>query len=354
MKRIIAVLTILLKNLLASAEPPDINQKLYDATDATDALDVEKVATLLDAGADPNWIKVKGKSTSSIIKNTIDNLYYESQSQQEVAKITSLLFEHGAKLTNKDNSILYVPVVQGAYDVTEILIKNGANASEFPAPNNVGNDITPVELAVRHSHSDIVELLVKNGAELPAKQDALQLRFVERAQFGSVPDMEDLLRQGAVINKKDKVGRTALIMSLSSLSLSKNASNFFFLLDAGADVNIHGKAVFKDDTTPLHVAVDYTSLPLNDHNIDPDEKRLCETILRSLLKAGAYVSARDETGLTPLHLAAKRNSVLAAQILLESDAKVMPRDGAGRTPLNYAESGEMIRLLKEYGAKELY
>ena len=30
----------------------------------------------------------------------------------------------------------------------------------------------------------------------------------------------------------------------------------------------------------------------------------------------------------------------------------MPKDKEGRTPLDYAESAEMIKILKKYGAKE--
>ena len=71
-----------------------------------------------------------------------------------------------------------------------------------------------------------------------------------------------------------------------------------------------------------------------------------------LLDNGAYVSGRDETGMTPLHVAAKHNNIYAAHLLLEKGSKVMPKDDKGKTPLDYAESYEMIKLLKKYGGKE--
>jgi ankyrin repeat protein len=64
------------------------------------------------------------------------------------------------------------------------------------------------------------------------------------------------------------------------------------------------------------------------------------------LKAGAKVSGTDERGWTPLHAAARFDNVLLAEILIKEGAKIMPRDNTGKTPLDYAESAAMIRLLK--------
>jgi hypothetical protein len=37
---------------------------------------------------------------------------------------------------------------------------------------------------------------------------------------------------------------------------------------------------------------------------------------------------------------------------LSNYSKVSPKDKFGKTPLDYAESGEVIKLLKQYGATE--
>jgi ankyrin repeat protein len=64
------------------------------------------------------------------------------------------------------------------------------------------------------------------------------------------------------------------------------------------------------------------------------------------------VSRQDNTGRTPLHIAAKYNNLYAADKLLKAGCKIMTKDFKGKTPLDLAESKEMIKLLKKYGAKE--
>ena len=84
----------------------------------------------------------------------------------------------------------------------------------------------------------------------------------------------------------------------------------------------------------------------------PDAPLYAKMVLHDLLKAGAYVSGESSTGATPLHVAAQWNNMVAAEMLIKAGAKINPKDNAGKTPLNYAQSGEMIALLKKNGAVE--
>ncbi|HCO94762.1 MAG TPA: hypothetical protein DIU00_12560 [Phycisphaerales bacterium] len=106
---------------------------------------------------------------------------------------------------------------------------------------------------------------------------------------------------------------------------------------------------------PLHQAIVSTKFCFNAKNTKRDielEKFLSERLLKLLIEKGAYISGRDDDEKTPLHMAAKWNNVVGAKMLIEAGAKIMPRDSDGKTPLDYAESAEMIKLLKSHGAKE--
>jgi len=58
----------------------------------------------------------------------------------------------------------------------------------------------------------------------------------------------------------------------------------------------------------------------------------------SLLDEGVPASVTDDTGRTPLHLAAANGHQLTAQVLLDHGADINARDKAGRTPLDEAEA----------------
>ena len=61
-------------------------------------------------------------------------------------------------------------------------------------------------------------------------------------------------------------------------------------------------------------------------------------IVRQLIDHGADVAARDETRLTPLHLAAFSGSVETVRLLIEHGADVTARDVCNATPLHSASS----------------
>ena len=55
-----------------------------------------------------------------------------------------------------------------------------------------------------------------------------------------------------------------------------------------------------------------------------------------LLSAGADVTARNDSGSTPLHRAAQLSTPQIIDILLKAGADVMARTNSGETPLHYA------------------
>ena len=115
-----------------------------------------------------------------------------------------------------------------------------------------------------------------------------------------------------------------------------------------------------DKTTALHEVMLMSSYVFDKkkqkekNSLKDDETRMsrAKTIIEALLQNGALVSARDYYGQTPLHVVAKKNNIVGATMLIKAGCKIMPTDRKGKTPLDYAESAEMIKLLKDHGAKE--
>jgi ankyrin repeat protein len=260
----------------------------------------------------------------------------------------NLLFEHNAKLQYCDKSILFWPVARGKYEIVKILLQKGASATFWPK-DEIGVDITPIEEATQNGHKSIAELLVKYGAKKLDEKDSVQIRFIEVARHGSLNELIGLVKKGANVNTKNRQEKTALINALGGFFDYQTYMKISYLFDLGADVNLRGRGQF-GITTPLHEAIFFSSFLYR-----PGGKRdrsYAEKVLQDLIKKGAFVSSRDENEKTPLHIAAENNHVYAAQMLLESGAKVMDKDKSGKTPLNYAESSEMMNLLKKHGAKE--
>ncbi len=333
------------------------SQQLYDsirwAEDGnTVIIDLEQIKLSIANGADPKWIKIRKGRVESILSRYVTVICMSRLVNPETVKKgfkgIEILFEHGAKLQYCDGAILYFPIASGKYDIVKLLLENGASATFWPK-DEIGSAITPIEVATQCGHDKIVNLLISYGAKRLSEKDAVQAKFVEVAFMGTLDDLKGQIKKGARVNIKDRQGRTALIGAL--MPFDHNAYiKVIYLLDLGADVNLKGLGVIKSRaaTLPLHVAIRLSSFLFRYKK----NTIYAEQILKELIKRGAFVSGRDEDDKTPLHIASKYNHLYAAQLLLESGSKVMPKDKSGKTPLDYAESAEMIKLLKNHGAKE--
>jgi len=122
--------------------------------------------------------------------------------------------------------------------------------------------------------------VAKPAIEDAEKLDDISVRpFFYRSWYGSEMITKELLRNGADVDSRDHLGRTA-----------------------------------------LHQAV------VANHRSDVVE----------LLKSGADISARDNNGRTALHLAAAVKGLEVLKVLLEEGADVNVRDNDGKTPLQMA------------------
>lgn len=341
----------------ASQDPNYWSKKLFEcvhfAPNGNEIIfDIETAEKALKNGADPNWINAKSKhkfNRTSVLNNFV---YLEMFNQDPFKKdscykIVDLLFKHGAKIQSTDVDILFVPVANGKLKLTELLLKNGVDPKFWS--RQIGTKLSPVEYAAKEGFTDIVNLLIKYGSKPIDSENQLQLSFIETARSGTLLELKKLFQTGKVnINTTNKNNNTALISAISDNLNFEYSLKVDFLLKNGALPNQEGQFLSGNYSKPLHIAVYTTAINMKSKR----NLKQAQDVLSLLVKHGAYISGRDSQNKTPLHWAAKFNNIHAARLLLENNSKVMPKDNLGNTPFDYAESGEMIRLLKSYGAKE--
>ena len=74
--------------------------------------------------------------------------------------------------------------------------------------------------------------------------------------------------------------------------------------------------------------------------------------VKRLIANDAHVNAKDKNGDTPLHTAALRGHTAVAKVFIAKGADVNAKDKDGDTPLDGAASPQMVKLLKQHGAKK--
>jgi ankyrin repeat protein len=138
------------------------------------------------------------------------------------------------------------------------------------------------------------------------------------AMKGDVLALQKLQEAGADLNAKVKLSDSvAAVRGDTPLHLAAREGKVpavAFLLFRGADV----RAKNERGVTPLHMAADQPQIALQ------------------LIEAGADVSVTDQTGRTPLHWAANDPDGVSTQVLLNHGAKTSAVDHDGRTPLHLA------------------
>jgi ankyrin repeat protein len=334
--------------LVSSWAGPVEEKALRDAAgcDAAVGFDIERVKAALKSGADPNAPTNTPRSFTPLdcVTLALGGSRSDDDLNRRAVEIARILFAAGAKLGLADREILFFPISSGNLELVRLLIDKGAS------PTAKLEGFTPTELARQYEQSAVYEYLISRGGIPVDSVSAAQMVLIEAARNGEIAAMERAIKDGARINGTDPHGKTALIAAVSVPTYEPSrAAAIWWLLDHGADPNQE----VVDWGLPLHIFVEANNHTLAGLTRRPDViKPMAEETLARLLKAGAKVSGMDAQGRTPLHVAAKADNVLAAAFLIALGAKVMARDEAGKTPLDYAESGPMIKLLKDSGATE--
>jgi ankyrin repeat protein len=328
----------------AVVQENDVQERLLTAVEA---LDAPGVTVALKEGANPTWVKgtTFGGRGFSVISRLV---LFGHGKEPKLIEILGLLVQAGVKLQACDDGILFLPVSSGHSTVVKKLIEMGAD------PQHRIDGLTPMEIAVYYGKDEVVDLLAERGIKKIDTRAAAQLHLSKAACEHDIIGMDKAIREGAGVNAEDSRGQTALVLACGSLSY-ENYGQYLavhYLLDMGADPRVHSMERGDAATTALHCAVVYGATIMGQEEHREGAHLYARLTIETLLRHGAYVSATDGEGCTPLHLAAHANSAAVVKLLIDAGAKITPRDKDGKTPLDYAESGDVIRLLKDSGAKE--
>ena len=171
-----------------------------------------------------------------------------------------------------------------------------------------------------------------------------------------------LLRAGALVNEPDSQsrGNTPLLLALDG-----NCDRIVRdLLENGADCNLPDA----DGTTPLMMAAQRDNLEnvklLISRGADLDAVNENERqgalvfaedwdVVRLLVESGANLEIRDDSGQTPLAVAARIGDEKKAEILLEVGADPKSKDDRGLTPLEIAKEGKHQSIVELFRSKRL-
>lgn len=226
-------------------------------------------------------------------------------------------------------SALDIATLHGRVDVMRALIQHGVDVDD--ASRKTG--FTPLHVGASSNQVGAIGTLVEAGAGIDgsARSREWEPPLHAATRSGNSEVVVGLLRHGADVNKLDCEGLSALHVAASK---NGSASIVEALLAAGANFSLRGG---KKDTTALGLAVEAGN----------------KGVVEALIQHKASLNAADESGRTPLHVAASYNAVAVTELLLAAGASVDVRDDEGERPLHVASAGgcsEIITALMKHGA----
>ena len=163
------------------------------------------------------------------------------------------------------------------------------------------------------------ELIKSSGANMPDPRGTTPLMMA--ATYGNLESMKILIDAGAKVNAANEFGATALLWCAA------DQAKVQLLLAHGADVNTQSK----QGRTPLLIAAGTNG---NSNTV------------RMLLEKGANPAAADNTGATPLQMAAMAGDTASIRLLLAAKAPADQAAKDGTTPLLNAATNGNIEAVK--------
>ncbi|MCL2276786.1 MAG: ankyrin repeat domain-containing protein [Treponema sp.] len=270
-----------------------------------------------------------------------------------ISDMEKLLIQRGANLEVRNvdgNTPLMEAIRTVMVPSVENLLANGAD----PSTRNTRGD-TPLHVAVSLENYNIVNMLLQKGSSIHARNTRNRTPF--QTSITVSRQMVSTLLAGGRINTPDDMGNSILHIAVQERA-SENIIRS--ILTLGGRIN----AVDSNGKTPLRTAIDMEAWAsvklLADAGADPfieavDNKTPGEiSFIKGndcimALFSGRNIDAKDSSGNTILHFAARHGSVSNISLLLELGANRSIRNIASETPYDIAlrwnkrDNAELLR-----------
>jgi ankyrin repeat protein len=194
---------------------------------------------------------------------------------------------------------------------------------------------TPLTLAASRGHKQPVSVLLEHGADINTTDEHLRTPLHQAAEGGYEPVVSLLLKAGAKPNVLDKNRDTPLHLAANGETTRHQPK-----------INCWHRRTAE-------------SSPLMKGANAPQNRRFEERgghygVVEQLLKAGAWIEARNSYGQTPLHRAASKGEKELITLLCVHGAKVDALDRYNATPLQKTlgqrNDEALTKPLKGFGA----
>ncbi|KAJ6789856.1 hypothetical protein PWT90_09629 [Aphanocladium album] len=306
---------------------------------ACQCLDLDSVRFLLEAGADPNFVKPESKTHSRdgfadmtfgcssdryeaqrplpclhiLARSNHSHRTHDHDNREIIQEIFALLSHHGVQIDRQDDDgRTALHAAANSAVMTKLLIHAGADAN---LPDK--NGFTPIHLA---EHPDVIAILVEEGsADINRVANDGKTPICRFLGFSREAVTLALLKYHPDIRTTDSSGNGALHCHFSSPVVSKMV--VAELLQQGVNPNLRNNK----GLTPL---LSHSNLPRD--------------VLEMLFEAGADVNATDSRGLTPIFYAlggygSPGNSTIdRITRFVETGASALHRTNRGCTLLHHA------------------
>lgn len=268
---------------------------------------------LLKNGADPN------------VRDGFDNTpLHIALPADGREKAVGLLLDNGADPSLKDrngNIPLHIAVQLGySAALVDRLLQAG---SPINAANSVGD--TPLHIAVRNGHLEFVPSLIAKGADIfianGRGETPLSIAIVQSGGIGATATDTASSVQPApqVAATSSSATSTAAPGAPAASPTASKPDPMAALAAVITSANVSAKDNLGN--TPLHVAVGMQASPL---------------AIALIASRGGDANARNNAGDTPLHLAVRRNWRPQGESLLQARADIFVSNVKGETPLSIA------------------